>query len=522
MASTQQEDSRRKGRLSKLFRDTLSGQRPVRNTQTAQLFLEAIRSRESASKCVEALVSSPAGLDAVRDAIRADLSPAFVSSHTLPFLGYLADPGVKTLVGGQLLRKVLLVVADPPTVLNALLDLLRAHKIPPDGQHAFAWLALELISLPADAGVDVSGLVGAVSERMQQLQKCEDHAAREVWYRVEKIIQIRGSAGAHGDADAAAIDGPGGRHDNDFADFRRISIYPTMDEFLSTQPPYYRTAREIRELAAEERPAAHLDNQFRLLREDMLAELREDLQVATGAKKGRRTLLVLHKLVPVGFGTGDNSGTGKFSTKKCTLSVCCHAGLEVLSAKGDEKARKKYLEDHPALLRHHAFGVFCRGKEIYGFASVDRNVDKLSQSPPVVSLQFTNEAGLGRVLLALRLPGHEDVQFILVDTAVFAYEPVLLELQRMTDVPLLDALLDPATILADPEPSLEIPETLSRFADKLGSELDIARHKDALVTLPAWPGDSGKKIKVDESQLSALYLALTSPVSVIQGPPGRT
>jgi hypothetical protein len=34
------------------------------------------------------------------------------------------------------------------------------------------------------------------------------------------------------------------------------------------------------------RIALHLDNQFRLLREDMLSEMKEELHIATGGKKG--------------------------------------------------------------------------------------------------------------------------------------------------------------------------------------------------------------------------------------------
>ena len=38
----------------------------------------------------------------------------------------------------------------------------------------------------------------------------------------------------------------------------------------------------------EKRVAVHLDNQFRLLREDMLAELRNDLQISLKKKQGKR------------------------------------------------------------------------------------------------------------------------------------------------------------------------------------------------------------------------------------------
>lgn len=82
--------------------------------------------------------------------------------------------------------------------------------------------------------------------------------------------------------------GPGGRHDNDFNDIRKISIFPTADE-LATDNPFLPRAIEIAEhLKGPDGLAFHIDGQFRLLREDMLRDLREEIQIALMIKKGRR------------------------------------------------------------------------------------------------------------------------------------------------------------------------------------------------------------------------------------------
>ena len=386
--STSQDPSRRAARLQGIFREVISGKRPVRSPHDGQLFLEAVRGQHSPSQCVEVLVSSTSGLDAVRDAVRADLSVPFILSHTLPFLRYLADPSIKTLVDGQLLRQVLLVVTNPPTVLNALMGLFNSRQIPEDALYPFAWLTLELISLPPEAPVDVAKVVECVSDG-QQFLKCQDHTTRELGYKIQKVAQIRCSP-----SQGAQPGGPGGRHDNDFAQFRQIRIYPTTDEFLSTQPPYYQTSAEVFGTEIEERPRVHLDNQFRLLREDMLAELREDIQVATGKKKGKRSALVLGSLVPVGIDVGD--ATMK-RYRRCTLLLACHSGPPWLQGQ-DVAARRKMLKDQPSLLKHQAFGVLRRNNEILGFAFVNRDIDNLAMSPPIVSLQFTDHDGLRRAL----------------------------------------------------------------------------------------------------------------------------
>ncbi len=100
----------------------------------------------------------------------------------------------------------------------------------------------------------------------------------------------------------------------------------------------------------------------------------------------------------------------------------------------DVPARKKYLKETPGVLRHQAFGVLYQGDDIFGFAHINRDIDRLSISPPIVLLQFTDERALGRALPALK--ASQSVQFTLVDAPVFAYEPVLSGLKRITEFPL--------------------------------------------------------------------------------------
>ncbi|KAJ4289260.1 hypothetical protein N0V88_007010 [Collariella sp. IMI 366227] len=503
--SSAQDPARRTARLRGLFRDTIEAKRVVSNSKEAQLFLEAVRSHDSASHCIEILVSSQRGLDAVRKAVRSDLSAPFILSNTLPFLRYLADPGVKALADGQLLERVLLAVVDPPTTLQALIDLFKARQIPDENLHPFAWLALELLLLPPNAGVDAGAIVEAISDG-QLFLKSQDHGTRELGYKIQKVVKFRASSGQ-----CEELYGPGGRHDNDFADFRRVRIFPTTDEFLSEQIPYYQTANEIKDTDIDKRPAAHLGNQFRLLREDMLAELREDIQMATGKKKGRRPAMILGHLVPVGIDI-ENDRTGKY--KRCTLQLKCFSGLQFLQKNFKEvEQRKTYLlKDQPGLLKHQAFGVLYKDKNIYGFAFVDRDVDNLAKSPPVVSLQFTDDVGLRNALRALALPTREMVHFVLVDTPVFAYEPVLLGLQRINDLPLLDALVNPTSIS---DLDFEIPKKLQPLVATLRSSTKNLG-LDGVVQLTAAP----HKVDVDESQLSAVLRAFTTAVCLIQGPPG--
>ncbi|KAK3990815.1 putative AAA family ATPase [Cladorrhinum sp. PSN332] len=505
MASTQ-DASIRASRLRNVFWDILKGTRSV-TAQNAHLFLEAIRSQPSPSACVETIIGSTVGLDAVGAAIRSKLTPAFIVASTLPLLRYFSDPGIKALVDGQLLHQVLLTVSKPPTVWNTLVNMYKSHEISDENLFPFAWLALELVSLPSSANVDVVDDVKYLLDG-DRLLKCNNHAARGIAYRMQNVLQIRASSG-----ESAEGPGPGGRHDNDFVDFRKVSIYPTTDEFLSTQQPFYLTAVEVRETDLKKRAAAHVDNQFRLLREDMLAELREDLQVAMGSKKGNRRSFILGNLVPTGVETGD-AVAGRY--KPCTLMVRCYDNcLKFLSEKWKEpEARKRYLKNEPNIVKHQAFGVLCRDKEIFGFAFIDRDLDKLAKAPPVLCLQFTDSHGLRNALLALTLPKKEQVRFILVGTPVFAYEPVLRGLQRATDLPLLELLVNPTSTDFKHEP----PAKLHPLIMKLQQLSDRVQMDGGIVKLSN--STTSKVVTLDASQLRALIQALISPLSVTQGPPG--
>jgi len=508
----------RAARLNKVFLRTLSGEQQMITSHHAQHFLEAIRLQNTPQKtpsaCIERILSSAAGSSALHSALRVDLTNPFLLTQTLPTLTYLSDPRIKSLVDGQLLHRIVHIIAEPPTVWNALVQAFRQGQIPDTLLTPFVWLSLELISLPPKiTGALNSGIIDDIRSLSDKgdFLKTQHHPTRELGYKIKRIVQILRCP----QQQQGKSNGPGGRHDNDYGDYRDIRIYPTTDEFLSTQPPYCLTAKEVLDTKIEDRARVHLDNQFRLLREDMVADLREDHQIAIGIKKGRRSAVVLGGLRPVGLSFGDED-SGRF--KKCAMLLQCKEGLQVLECK-DTEARKKYLADDKSFLKHQAFGVLCRGKEIFGFAFVDRDIELLLRSPPVVSLQFTDSHGFGSALMALKFPDpNVPTYFILVDTAVFAYEPVLASLQTLTDLPLQDILVNPSSASAASEVSHSGVGSMRIDYLKL---LQKTKGIEGSVKLPEL-ANSRKTIMVDKSQLAALVHALTSPVSLIQGPPGKS
>ncbi|OHW97711.1 AAA family ATPase [Colletotrichum incanum] len=492
-------DPRRASRLSKVFRDVTNGGRAITTAADARLFLEALRTNSSPAACLELITASDVAKDAVRHSIRIESSTSFVQKHVIPFIAYLSDPGVKMVYNGELLHQLLLIIAQPPVFWSNLLQIYRASHLTEEELCVFAWLCFELASL-SDNGLNT--IVGDISAALElaPFREAQDHRTRDLTYRIKKVLDLRSSTSPDKDLEAA-----GGRHDNDFANFRDISVFPTSDEFYSSTLPFYRRAAEVASVEHRQRPRVHLDNQFRLLREDMLGELRDDLKVATGRKKSNKKAQILAGLRLIGISTGDDK-----RGHLCAVLVACYQGLEFLKKMTPAK-RKAFLGDKKGFLRHQSFGALCGDKNIVAFAFLLRDVDELAQSPPVVALQFTSSDATARALLAFQTPGN--LKFILVDTPVFAYQPVLECLQDIVEMPLGGQLLRLGTDDEDdPSPnSMQQSSHIQVYAKKLQNLVE-SKSRKLILGLQCF--------NLDESQIRSLVHALESSVALIQGPPG--
>lgn len=484
-------------KLSSQFPLFLRGKRKVVSVLDGQHFLEAVCLQNSASTCVEHMISSKDGLTAVRDAFRRDLGTSYIQEYAVRFLLYLSDSAVKSLNGGSFLHRLLQEVIEPRSFWDALFGHFEEDSLDERGIEAIAWLCLELLSLPTSPEEEIVDSIRKVSQG-GRLLKSQSQQTRGYGYKLEKLLRLLEKSGQAGEPG-----GPGGRHDNDHENFREIAIYPTRDELLYTEMPYYRLASEVAETPMEDRARAHLENQFRLLREDMLGELRNDIQLALGIKKrGRRTATVLSKLsfATIDFQTRFNAD-GRVS-----LLLHCDKGLERISSLSDT-ARKEFFASkaNARFLKHQSFGAFCCDKELlsFGFIFRDRNETNLLLKPPVVEVQMPDVDSLCKVLDALQQG--KPLDFALVDTAVFAYEPVLTRLKSIKELPLDVCLLNPSgagEIEFQPKSGIQrLIEKLEPCLDKTGCTID--------------------KHPVDKDQLQSIIDALSRPVSAILGPPGK-
>ena len=488
----------RSERLAKYFKEVVQGKHEVQNLNDFKRFIEAILDQGDPSIVVQRIISSQSALNALRNGLRFNLTPTFINGYTAKFIQYLNHREVKLLCNGQFLEQLLLIILEPRTLWGAFLEAFRTRKLEDHAIQALCWLMAELLSLPPSCGVDVRTDAQTVLND-ELLFSSPSVDIRNLGHKIRYLLEMKSAATTIQHSEVTA----GGRHDNDFADFRLTAILPTTDEMGCTEKPFYRRAEDIAQLSGGQRIAGHVDNQFRLLREDMLSELRDDLQIATGTKKGRRSAFHLRNLTLSHICC--TAARIPNSLRPCTIGVTAQFGLEKLK-KLSKDDRKAFLKSTPQFVKHRAFGCLLRGTEIVAFATIERDIDELVSERPVVMLSITGEEALKKSLLYLKL--YNDVEFLLVDTAMFAYEPILKGLQERIELPLTEELF-----LYEKDQPVQDSGLVPWKLIKMLKEENGCNIQGTLKT--------SMSVTLDSSQLDSLLAGLTQRVSLIQGPPGK-
>jgi hypothetical protein len=139
------------------------------------------------------------------------------------------------------------------------------------------------------------------------------------------------------------------------------------------------------------------------------------------------------------------------------------------------------------------------------FATIERNIDDLISTTPVVMLRVAGREAMKKSILFLKL--FDDVDFLVVETATFAYEPILRGLQERVEFPLTEELF-----LYERDDPLR-NSTVAPL--DVINELSKSHRTDIQSILK-----TAKPIALDPSQRESLMAGLTQRVSLIQGPPG--
>ncbi|KAI0869260.1 P-loop containing nucleoside triphosphate hydrolase protein [Hypoxylon argillaceum] len=489
--------------LEKTFNNILKGYWKIVRLPNARDFLESIVIQQDKTACLERLASSKAGQEAIHKALTITDSASFMNTVVSELFAFLEDPELQRLCDGELLAQILWVIVDPPLFWNNLLRSARNNLLDTKAIEGFAWLLLQLLMLPSAQSNDFRETTESLILPDGSLPFPIPSPKAERLFRQIKAVVVPSSASS---TSLISTDGftPGGRHDNDFANYRDIAILPTRNELLSTEWPFYLHASSVAEANKLDRPLMHLGNQFRLLRGDMNSDMQEEfLNVATKTRKRGFRNTFIPNLYFEGF---DQSAMDK--ERPCTFMFKCDDDIlgTMLSIQGGNtlENRKKALKRVPAFLRHQSFGCLVRGNNILGFTTIDRNEDQLALNPPKICLRITSADSLEQILRALQ---EGPLDYLQLSTPVFAYEPVLERLQRKTEIELANDILN---LSETPQLSHFLPQTI---IDSLQQAHPGASDLKQLLGL-------SQSISLDSSQVQALVHGLTYQVSLIQGPPG--
>lgn len=488
-------DDPRVTKLSAFFDKVLHGQRTLYTARDGKLFIEAMCAQADPATCAHKLLSSPSGLSALQESVRFDTSVTFLNGDAVPLLRYLQAPPLKAIGSGSVLAQLLLSMVEPPFFWEALTRSFTGGLLNQSASRAFAWLLLQLISLPGKSSSPYL-VVAHSSNILEAIVKSPDRETRILGQKIEHALRLDVSE-LHSDAEAK----PGGRHDNDHVDYREISIMPTADELLSKDRPFFRTADFVDDpRTVSSRHGIHLDNQFRLLREDMLAEIRDELKILTSNKAGRHRGIVVDNLSIAGVEMGTTRNRLPWS-----VVLTCKEELpqlkKILPAK-----RKDFLKDNRHILRQGNMACLLIDGEPAAFPTIHRNEEELAKKPAAITVQFADDPTLSYALSKMKTI--RDVKLIQLDAAIFAYKPFLRRLQEMNDLPLKDELLH-WEIGKDIEgPSFQPARVVKALESRSGKDLkDFLRLK--------------KSVILDQSQMNSLCACLLQRVSLVQGPPGE-
>jgi hypothetical protein len=331
---------------------------------------------------------------------------------------------------------------------------------------------------------------------------------------------------------------PGGRHDNDKVDYRSISILPTVDEITCQISPYLPTEQEMLDNVASNQFSAPMDRQFRLLREDMIAPLREQLNTLQQQKKLRQLICT-----EVKFEQAYVDPPGMTAVILVSFQLPPTHRLNKLKK---WKERKEYWENSKKLLPRDSLVCLLRNNKPVHFGTIawripanlagekeKKDKDKKEKSKkkekkkeetepsgpyrPVIGILFEGKH-LENVISELYI-NTTPMQMLQTTASIFSYTPVLKCLQSMPSVPFEEELM------------LWNPAKSSTISPSYRSSSETRDIKDLANNITPTPEEERKNqtltLTLDKkdytfatNQRKALAQALSNRVSVIQGPPG--
>ena len=179
--------------------------------------------------------------------------------------------------------------------------------------------------------------------------------------------------------------------------------------------------------------------------------------------------------------------------------------------KGNPSQRKQFFIDNRNYLKHESLACIVADGKPVALVTINRKEDLLAHSPPLICVSFSGrEPGFQRALLCLK--SASQIQLVQLNAAVFAYEPILRQLQATKEFLLRDEIL--YWEKGKPLMTASTSKTPSFQRLLLQLENDPTQDLQHLLGLT-------KPTKLDKSQAACLLAGVSQRLSLVQGPPGN-
>lgn len=485
-------DSLRSSNLQKLFTKVLQDKEKIRFNNAKQ-FLEAICLQDDPAIAIQKVCASNSGLKSLRLALATDTSISFLNGSFTSFIRYIQDPEISTIGGGSIVYQILSSIVQAEITWKAYIEAAICSKLSAEALDMLSCLLDQL--LPFQSEIPEVLEVARNTSIQQQMLK---HSHMEVRLRVRRIIHAIAVIEGH---KPKVPNGPGGRHDNDFEDIHSINVIPSAEE-LASEDPYLPRLQDVEENLDEPASlAAQLDRQFRLLREDMIYDIRDELNhINKTTQSGSRKRLQVNSLILIGIVADEK--------RQWSLKFKCLSGLPQFTKLSQAK-KKKFFRENPNYLRDDSMGCLMLNNNFLSLASIYRDIDLLEKEPAILCLKVS-DSNIESVLSSMK--SFCRLSFIQINTAIFSYEPILKQLKAITTLSLEQQIFlwekDSKIEQVDYKVLAGLPKMLEEIEKNHKTNIDGYL-------------DLQQQTVLDKSQARCFIAGVKQKLSLIQGPPGK-
>jgi replication-associated recombination protein RarA len=474
----------------------------------AKFFFQAMNEWEDLPVLLERLSNKEdKGKESIRQAIRINVDQiGFVNNEYMMFLSQLRT--ISTGIMKKPLLDLLRFIFNIPFLMETLSDYIEKEEL--RDIEPIIWFVLQLIT---EGDVEDVKQIRNTDKMKQFIAVLNSNYESKTMEMINNIMT--GVASKKQKKEEKA----GDRHNNDFINFRDIQIVPTREEVLCEDDSYLPLLRDM-DMTDSTAETCVLDRQFRLMREDFVAPLREEIQELKKQSKQKRTLRrTFEQVVCESIKLNQRKGAYFVFTfvppkhavvdKEEDINKTKQPSGKDDSKKTEPTSKKaKEFWEKTSLLKLDSLVCFIRdGKPIRFGVVCDRDdVTKAKVGIMIIEDSYKSCAE------EIGLP-QPSTQMIQVTASLFSFKPVLLALQKIYTIPLNEELLFFEKQMTTKNPK-HYHGTYRRLVDFINDypNQDISsllKVKDKFPTLI-----------LDNSQRIAMVTALKSRVALVQGPPG--